>query len=494
MPKYEYEFDTSVQELKHKVLREIAKMEFDGHLLEGMFTIPQTIVPGPNATMRCCIYKERAIVSERIHTTVRGMRGGSNVVEVLEIACDECPVSQLAVGDSCRGCIAHHCVNTCPKDAIEVRSVAGSHIQKAHIDPDKCIQCGRCTEVCPYHAITKNTRPCEKACKTGAVSMDDNKKAKIDDEKCISCGACVYACPFGAIVDRSDLRSVIRLLKRSENNTKYRVYAIVAPSIASQVKRVPLGKVIAAIKELGFHNVIEAALGADMVAYREAEELPEKGFMTSSCCPAFVSHVRKHYPELEEHISSNLSPMAALGQYLKESDPTAKVVFFGPCIAKKAEAKEERVRPFIDGVLTFEEMVAMFAAKDIDIPNLEEEHLDNASHYGRLFARSGGVAEAVGQAIKERGEHPDFEFNPISCSGIEECKVALMKASKGVLKHNMIEGMACVDGCIGGPAGIHHGPKDRKQVDAYGKEAKEKNITDAVSVLGMTRKKKKNTA
>lgn len=484
-----YSFDTSVQELKHKVLKEIARLEFEGHLLEGMFTIPETIVPGPDPSMRCCIYKERAIVGERVHTNIRGSRGAENVVEVLQIACDECPVSQMTVGDACRGCIAHRCVNNCPKDAIEIRSVEGSHVQRAHIDSKKCVLCGRCTDVCPYNAIVKNVRPCEHACKAGAITMDDDMKAAIDDDKCIACGACVYACPFGAIVDRSDMRNVIRLIKRSNNNKKYRVYAVVAPAIASQVQTVTLGQVVAGIKELGFHSVVEAALGADIVAYNESEELAEKGFLTSSCCPAFVAHVEKHFPELKEHISSNPSPMAAIGQYLKESDPDAKVVFIGPCVAKKAEAKKDKVKKYIDGVLTFEEMVAMFAAKELELSQLEEESLDNASYYGRIFARSGGVAEAVGQALKERGAHEDFEYNPISCSGIDECKVALMKASKGILKNNFIEGMACADGCIGGAASLTHGPKDRRQIDRYGKESKEQTITDAISVLGLTRKK-----
>lgn len=197
--------------------------------------------------------------------------------------------------------------------------------------------------------------------------------------------------PLGCIVDKSFITDVVKMLKESENNQKYKVYAVVAPSISGQFSYAKLGQVITAIKKLGFHSVVEVALGADMVAYSEAAELAEKGFLTSSCCPAFVDYIHKKFPQMVEHISHNLSPMGAIGQYYKGIDPTAKIVFIGPCTAKKMEFQKESVSPYIDSVLTFEELQALFDSRDMEVSELEENVLDNASYYGRIFARSGGI-------------------------------------------------------------------------------------------------------
>jgi iron only hydrogenase large subunit-like protein len=274
------------------------------------------------------------------------------------------------------------------------------------------------------------------------------------------------------------------MLKASENNKKYKVYAVVAPSISSQFTYAKLGQVITGLKELGFHTVIEAALGADMVAQWESAELVQKGFLTSSCCPAFVAYVHKSFPQLVPYISHNLSPMGAISKYLKEMDPTAKVVFIGPCTAKKMEVQLEGVKEYVDSALTFEELQALFDSRDMDLSTLEEGYLDNASYYGRIFARCGGLADAVAEAIKEQG-FTDFVLKAHSCDGIEECKMALLKKSKNVLDANFIEGMACIGGCIGGAGCLTHGEKNKAEVDKYGREAMEKTIADAVGVLNM---------
>lgn len=470
-------FDTKVQKLKYEVLREVARYAYEGTLLEHYNDIIKTIVPGPKPTMRCCIYKERAILSERIKIAMGGDKDNPNVIEVIDIACDECPVGGYEVTNACRGCIAHRCEAACPRNAITF-----DNNQKAHIDKSKCIECGLCAKQCPYGAISNNKRPCENACKIKAISMSETKAAKIDNEKCISCGACVYQCPFGAIMDKSYILEAIRLTKESENNTKYNTYAIVAPSISSQFSNVRLGQVVTAIKELGFHSVLEAALGADMVAYKESQELKEKGILTSSCCPAFVSYIKKQFPSLKDKISSNLSPMAELASWVKKIDPTSKIVFIGPCTAKKMEIKEERVKNLVDCVITFEELQALIDSRDIDLTSLEDGVLDNASYYGRIFARTGGVSDAVAQAIQEQGL--DFTAKPLVCNGIEECRTALMRLSRNALPdNNFVEGMACIGGCIGGPACLTHEPKDKNDVDKYGKEAMEKTISDAISVM-----------
>ena len=284
-------FDTDVQLLKYKVLKQVAKYAFEDKLERCHYEIPQMIVKGPEATMRCCIYKERAIVNERIQLALGGNKNNPNVIETLSIACDECPVQSYSVGDSCRGCIAHRCENACPVGAISIVN------QKAQIDFDKCIECGKCASVCPFSAINHAVRPCENACKIKAIKMDENKKAKIDNEKCISCGACVYQCPFGAIVDKSFIVDAIKLLKKARRITQIIKYMqwLRRPFPASSVMR-KSGRWLRGIKKLGFYSVVEAALGADMVAYKEAEELAEKGKLTSSCCPAFVAYIKKSFP------------------------------------------------------------------------------------------------------------------------------------------------------------------------------------------------------
>ena len=396
------------------------------------------------------------------------------MIQVIDIACDECPVAGHVVTDLCRGCVAHRCGDVCKLGAITF-----DNEMRAHIDKNKCVECGRCAQVCPYSAITNFKRPCEKACKVDAIHMAKDGVATIDADKCIACGACVYQCPFGATLDVSSIVDIINTIKESENNTKYKVYAMVAPSIAGQFAYARQGQVISAIKELGFFRVEEVALGADMVAYGEAEELKGKDFMTSSCCPAFVKYIETKFPELKKHISSSLSPMAQMGKFIKEHDPEAKVVFIGPCTSKKGEVRKPEVAKYVDYAMTFEELQAMIDSLDIMVDELPDTELNSASYYGRIFARTGGVTEAIKEAVREQGDE-DFKFDPIVCDGIDKCKQALLRASKGALPNNFIEGMVCVDGCIGGAACLHHGASNKREIDAYGDSAEIKSIKEAV--------------
>ena len=469
-------FDTKVQHLKYKVLREVARQAWRDTLLDNVLDIPKTIIPGNTPTMRCCVYKERAILADRVKLAMGGDKENPNVIEVIETACDECPMGGYEVTNACRGCLAHRCEDVCKRGAITFDS---NHV--AHIDKTKCVDCGACAKVCPFTAIVNRKRPCQNACKVKAISMNENKAAKIDNDKCIACGACVYQCPFGAIMDKSYILDVIDLIKKSNKNDKFKVYALVAPSVSSQFTYAKLGQVISGLKELGFFTVVEAALGADMVAHAESKELAEKGFLTSSCCPAFVDFVHKNFPDLVQFVSHNLSPMATIAKYIKQTDETSKIVFIGPCTAKKAEIQKESVKPYVDVVMTFEELQALFDSKDIDITTLPEDVLDNASYFGRIFARSGGLSDAVAQGLKEHGIS-DFELKAVPCDGIEACKIALLKKSKGVLDGNFIEGMACIGGCIGGAGCLTHGAKDKSEVDKYGMEAYEKTISDAISM------------
>lgn len=472
-------FDTKVQHLKYKVLRQVARLAWEDKLLDNVLDIPQMIVPGNTPTMRCCIYKERAILSERVKLAM-GMGENENVIQVIDIACDECPASGYTVTDMCRGCLAHRCEDVCKRNALYFDE---NHV--AHIDKSKCVECGACAKVCPYSAIVSRKRPCQSACKIKAISTGENGAAKIDYEKCISCGACVYQCPFGAITDKSYILDVIDLLKKSRDGL-CKVYAIVAPSISSQFNYAKLGQVVTGLKLLGFDGVTEAALGADMVAQAESRELAEKGFLTSSCCPAFVAYLKTAFPQMADNVSHSLSPMATIAKYIKDTEEGAMTVFIGPCTAKKREAKLDTVSPWVDAAMTFEELAALFDSRDIELSELEEGTLDNASYFGRIFARCGGLSDAVAQGLKEQGLD-DFELKSCSCDGIEACRTALLKKSKGVLDANFIEGMACVGGCVGGAGCLTHSERNRAEVEKYGNSAQEKTISGAVSGL----KKKK---
>ncbi len=467
-------FDTLVQQLKYRVLKEVAQDYWDGTLEEKKDQIPNLISPGPKASMRCCVYKERAIAKDRVKIAMGGDPNNPNILEVIEAACDQCPFGGMEVTDVCRGCLAHRCAQACRLNAI---SFGSDH--RAVIDKSKCVNCGMCAKSCQFGAILNRRRPCEAACKINAVKPREDGITSIDESKCTRCGQCSYACPFGAIMDKSFILKCIDIVKGAEKGKNYKAYMIVAPSISSQFHYATLPQVVSGIKELGFTDVIEAALGADLVALNEAKDLSEEGSCTSSCCPAFVRYVETAFPELKEKVSNNYSPMAAIAKYLKKLDPTCKTVFVGPCIAKKMEAQREEVALYVDCVITFEELQALIDARGIVLSSLEGKPLDNASYFGRIFARSGGLSDAVAEALKEQGI--DFEVKPVKCSGLDQCKMALTRYKAGRLEGNFIEGMACPGGCIGGPSCLTHEVRDAADVDKYGHESKETTIQEAVS-------------
>lgn len=472
MPK----FDTRVQELRYRVLKEVIKHIDNNDLEKSLYDIPKAVVPGPKPTMRCCIYKERAIVEERVSLALNhSIKDDENVIQVIPIACDECPLGGYTVSDACRGCIAHRCSEACPKKCISF----DKNLQ-AHIDKSQCINCGMCAKSCPYSAIENRIRPCERACKQKAISPNpETNAAMIDDEKCIHCGHCVYMCPFGAIVDISYIKEIIQLLKDSENNTKYKVFAVVAPSIGGNFLEYKNGQIITALMKLGFYDVAEAALGADMVALEETKELIEHGKLTSSCCPAFATYIKKFYPQLSQYISSSPSPMTAVSKLIKEKFPGSKVVFIGPCTAKKAEVKNEYVSQFVDNCMTFEELQALIDARDIKVSELEESSYDDfgGSSFGRGFAKCGGLSNAVQEALIEM--ESDFIVKGNAVDGMENIKKALIAFKNSNCEYNFIEGMACEGGCIGGPCNLQHQVRNKVAVDKYTQNA-EKSIKKSV--------------
>lgn len=470
-------FDTNVQQIKYKVLKEVANLVYDGNVIEGYTEIPRKIINGKDRALRCCIYKERAIVQERVDLVLNPKkRSKTNMVRVIDIACDECPVHRFNVSEACRGCIAHRCSENCPVNAIIFVN------QKAVIDRDKCIECGKCKKVCPYNAIIEQERPCINACGVGAISINGDKKARIDKDKCINCGACVYQCPFGAISDVSYMQDAIEILKASNNNTNYRVYAAIAPSIASQFSYAKIGQVVTGIKKLDFHDVVEVALGADFAAYQEGDEIMEKGELLSSCCPSFVQYVEKFFPELKDKISETESPMTLTSRIIKKTDPDAKVIFIGPCISKKLEFQRKSIKGVTDGVITFEELQALLDSRKIHVEDLHDGVLNNASYFGRLFAATGGLTKALQHVVEQSDK--EFTVSAEVCDGIKMCKTALLKKKVGKSQANFIECMACEGGCINGAATLSHGPKNKSEVDKYGRQAMEKSINDSLRVVG----------
>lgn len=472
-------FENQVQLVKYEVLKEVAKLTFEDTLEEMYIRIPNKVDPGPEPRFRCCIHHERAVTKERIKMAMGGTPAIENIVEVLDTACDQCPVSRYKITESCRGCLAHRCQAACPADAIQI--VHG----KATIDESKCIECGRCHDACPYNAIVDIKRPCMKACPVDALSINDQKKAVIDNHKCIQCGACVYQCPFGAIQDKSEIVPIIRKLRASKKKGASQVYAIIAPAFASQFNYANLGQIISGIKQLGFKDVVEAALGADLVTVHEVEELlthlDEHPYMTSSCCPAFVNFIEKKHPQISANVSQTVSPMIATAQLIKSVDPTAVTVFIGPCIAKKVEKDLPKLKGIVDFAMTFEELVALLDSKSIDLETLPETPLDNASYYGRIFAGVGGLSKAVEATAQKVA--PEFKVKTLVGDGIKTCDKLLKLAKANRLDGNFIEGMACSGGCIKGPATIHHGAKDLKALDQYSKMALEEDALTSTRVF-----------
>lgn len=438
--------------IKNEVLYEVAKLAFQGDLEAKKDQLPFDMIPGPQAHFRCCIYKEREIIRQRIllaqGKSPSASRDDKNIVQVISSACEECPITRFVVTDNCQKCMGKRCQNACNFQAITMLR------DRAYIDPSKCKECGKCSQACPYNAIADLMRPCKRSCPVDAISMDKNGIVEIDEEKCISCGNCIRNCPFGAISDRSFLVDVINLLQ-----SDIPVYAMVAPAIEGQFgAQVSSGILAEAIKELGFDGMFEVALGADFVAASESEEwyeaYQEGKKLTTSCCPAFVNMIKKHFPELTDHISTTISPMQATAKLVKTLHPGAVAVFIGPCIAKKGEVLDHIAEGGADYALTFDELNAMFRAKEIELSSFGQ-NMQQGSIYGKNFAVAGGVTASVLEALKEKNRSAEIHVK--GCNGAAECKKALMLLKAGKLPEDFLEGMSCEGGCINGPGAVLSG-------------------------------------
>ena len=485
--------ETPIRRIRRQVFTKVAKLAFESTpetLIDDIEAVPYELINEDTEKYRESIYRSRAIVRERmrlamgmslrpedkpVHLTA-GIEE-SNISEkyyepplmqVIPSACAACEEKGYEVSDMCKGCVAHPCREVCPVGAISMKK------GRSYIDQEKCIKCGKCKSVCPYDAISKKERPCAKACGVNAIGSDKMGRAHIDNDKCVSCGMCLVNCPFGAIVDKGQIFQTIHAMKTGKE-----VVAAIAPAFVGQFgPTVTPEKVKGALKELGFSDVVEVAIGADLCTVEEAEDFlnkvpNEQPFMATSCCPAWSVMAKKLFPDFKPYISMALTPMVLTGRLIKKQKPDAKVVFIGPCAAKKLEASRKSIRSDVDFVLTFEEVMGMFEAKGIDLAQATvDEPFNEGTANGRGFAVSGGVANAVKQCIQEK--HPDMEVLIDSAEGLKNCRTMLMMAKAGKRNGYLLEGMACPGGCVAGAGTLQPVMKSSALVKKYTSDAEKK--------------------
>ena len=454
------------RELMIRVVRDFT----EGRLAETIDRIPILLRPRGTQASRCCLFHDRAVLKYRLMALLgaqiereedearplgaylQDALGGSFTLDgppltVASAGCSGCPDSRLVVTSNCRGCFARPCLFSCPKGAITVEN------QQSRIDYDKCVKCGRCEKVCPFHAITRTVVPCEDACPVGAIKKNAAGVAEIDFSRCIFCGHCFSACPFGAIMERSQLVQILEAMRRGEE-----LVAIVAPSALMQFPGT-VEQLFSAIHQAGFSDVLEVALGAELTTSHEAAEFAEKmiagaPLMTTSCCPAYVELVKKHVPEFLDRVSTTPSPMKFAARLARERHPNAKVVFVGPCIAKRHEAMDAAE---VDGVLTFEELGALLAGRNIDLQGQSAWHLERpAEAAARNYAKSCGVSAAVlAELQKTNPALADFKLDVQTINGIDKKTARTLRMhAAGKAPGNFLEVMSCPGGCVGGPCSL----------------------------------------
>ena len=489
---------TFINDIRRQVFTEVARMAFEGgNYAETIRRLPHKIIPGEVAKYRQNILVERAVVTERIRLAIGlPLRDLSEyaptdaqledsviaekyyeppLINIISYACNACPTKQVRVTNMCQGCLAHPCMEVCPKDAISL--VQG----KSVIDQNKCIKCGKCADECPYGAILRIERPCAEACGMDAIGSDELGRAKIDYDKCVSCGMCLVNCPFAAIADKSQIFQLIQAIKRGEE-----VIACVAPAFVGQYgPDATPAKLKTAMRTLGFADVVEVAIGADLCTVEEAhdflKEVPEKlDWMGTSCCPAWSMMAKTLFPQFKDNISMALTPMVITARMVKKDHPNARIVFIGPCAAKKLEANRKSVRSDVDFVLTFEELLGMFDAKEIDFKTLEADPadgMDEGSGFGRGFAVGGGVAAAVVEAIKHID--PDREILIEYGDGLKECRKMLAMAKAGKRNGYLLEGMGCPGGCVAGAGTLRPVKESTASVERFKNAASSMSTTES---------------
>ena len=489
--------DTPVRQRRRRVFKEVANLAYNStNLKDDMEALPYKIVDYDESIYWENVYRDRAIIRERLRLAM-GMslrpenreRPGhltqgveeSNIdekyyepplMQVIPSACNACPLNSYEVTDSCTVCLAHPCQSVCPKGAITM--VKGRSV----IDQEKCIKCGKCKDVCPYDAICHKERPCQAACGINAIKSDSKGRAVIDNDICVSCGQCMVSCPFGAIADKSQIFQLIRAMQSGR-----KVIAQVAPAFAGQFgPKVTADMFKTALKELGFAEVYETAIGADIGCMEEAEHYVKEvasgnqDFALTSCCPSWSVMAKNLFPETIDKISNALTPMVATARIIKKEHPDASVVFIGPCASKKLEASRRTVRSDVDFVITFEELTGMFEAKGILLDEIKAmDEMKDATGAGRGYGVAGGVANAIKECIER--DYPGTEIKIEHAESLAECKKMLLLAKAGKKKVCLIEGMACPGGCVAGAGTNIAITQAMKEVDKFKKSA-EKQLPD----------------
>lgn len=426
-----------------------ASLEVDRNIIRQLVLAIMGFSPDDekNSTLSLKEYGKKALQREKLLPSK---------LSVITDACAACMKQQHVVTNFCRGCIARPCQVNCPKGAISF-----TEANRAQINPELCINCGICMNSCPYNAIIKVPVPCEDSCPVGAITKDENGKEHIDNSLCISCGKCLRSCPFGAIVEPYQIIDVLKLLKDSNK----KVAAMLAPAVLGQFSG-SINNLIGAMKKLGFDSVFEVAVGADITTEKEAAEFierMEKGdkFMTTSCCPAYFRAAKTSVPEIAPFVSETHTPMYYTSEKIKQEHPDFITVFVGPCYAKRVEAEDD---PFVDYVITFEELGAMFDADKIKVDESEPLEFTEISCYqGRQFPVSGGVAGAVKSLVEGKAEMRAETVDGLTKEGLKTLKRYALKGCDS----NMIEVMCCEGGCVAGPGCLAMPRKAALAVDKY---------------------------
>lgn len=454
-------YDNYAMFTKRELLIRLVKLLKEDNLVEGVKLIPVEMRPRKNRNISCCVHKDRYILKHKIisilgfeikdedidlipladyaRRSLDNKNTKENILSVVHEACSACMRSQYFITNMCRGCEGRPCMLNCPKNAISFKG------GKAEISQDDCVSCGLCQKVCPYHAIIYTPVPCEEVCPVKAITKNPDGTEYIDKDKCIYCGRCMQACPYGAIMERSKIIDVHKCISDPDK----KIVAVVAPAIYGQFDAEP-GRILAAIKAIGFDDVVEVALGAEDTSAHESEEFVERmkagaPFMTTSCCPAYVGFVKKHAPDLKPFVSDTHSPMVYAARRAKERYPGAEVVFIGPCLAKRYEAE------FVDDVdyiMSFEELGAFLVAYGVDVNGCEELPLDpEVSRFSRGYAQAGGVRDAIVNAVGDG-------YKTMSIEGLDRKNITLLKAMPKKPMAQFVEVMACEGGCINGPCSL----------------------------------------
>lgn len=486
--------DTPVRQRRRRVFKEVANLAYNStNLKDDMEALPYKIADYDESIYWESVYRDRAVIRERLRLAMgmslrpedrdrpghltEGMED-SNIdekyyepplMQVIPSACNACPENKYEVSNLCMGCLAHPCSAVCPVGAITM--ING----KSVIDQDKCKKCGKCKKVCPYDAIVHRKRPCQAACGVGAIKSDSRGRAVIDNDICVSCGQCMVSCPFGAIADKSQIFQLIRAMQSGR-----KIIAQVAPAFVGQFgPNVTPDMFKTALKELGFADVYETAIGADLGCKAEAEHYVHEvasgnqPFSLTSCCPSWSVMAKHFFPETLDKISNELTPMVATARIIKEEHPDASVVFIGPCASKKLEASRRTVRSDVDFVITFEELTGMFEAKGILLDEIKAmDQMMDATGAGRGYGVAGGVASAIEDYIK--ANYPDVEVKIEHAETLAECRKVLALAKAGKKNGCLIEGMACPGGCVAGAGTNIAIPQAMKEVAGFKAAAKEK--------------------